>query len=295
VERIAAWTDLVAPPGNFRYGSIVGGQAPTPIKAEWLNMVQGELVNFILAYLPALSAADNSQLLKAARAMVANFATKATTLGGYGITDAYTKTQTDGLLSAKANWGITLAAYGIGDAYTKTAVDTLLNAKAAKATTLGGYGITDAYTKTQTDGLLAAKANWGITLAAYGIGDAYTKTAVDTALLTKQDKNTASLGVNGWHLDSATGRLEVWGQVQLQVATATGAQADAAVVFPIPFPNAAFNVSFSSTGGDLTEIVENIVGFSALTKSGMTVSVKRMSGSQTGAEKTLIHYRVIGN
>lgn len=54
----------------------------------------------------------------------------------------------------------TLGGYGIGDAYTKTQVDTALNAKASSATTLGGYGIADAYTKDQTLSLLRS----------YGVG-----------------------------------------------------------------------------------------------------------------------------
>ena len=59
-------------------------------------------------------------------------ADKATTLEGYGITDAYTKTQTD------------------------TQIDTKIANKADKATTLQGYGITDAYTKTEVDGKLSS-------------------------------------------------------------------------------------------------------------------------------------------
>lgn len=300
MQRISNWTDLVTPPGNFRYGSLVGGKAPTPIKAEWLNVIQNELLNFILAYLPALDGADDTQVLKAARKMVENFATKATSLAGYGILDAYTKTQTDFLLSAKANWGITLADYGIGDAYTKVAVNQLLATKIGASTTLAGYGITDAYSKTQVDGLLAPKANWAITLAGYGITDAYTKTEtytkteVNTALALKQDKNTANLAVNGWYLDSATGRLEVWGTVTVEVPTTTGAQVDLAIVFPKAFPVAALNVSFSRTGGNATEMVENIVGFTTPTKTGMTMSVKRLSGAQTGGELTSVHYRVVG-
>ncbi|HCE6798069.1 TPA: phage tail protein [Pseudomonas aeruginosa] len=67
-----------------------------------------------------------------------------TTLAGYGITDAYTKAATDGLLAQKANKATTLGGYGITDAYTKTATDALLAPKADKSTTLAGYGITDA-------------------------------------------------------------------------------------------------------------------------------------------------------
>ena len=50
-------------------------------------------------------------------------ANSSTTLSGYGITDAYTKTQTDNLLKAKANSATTLAGYGITDAYTETEID----------------------------------------------------------------------------------------------------------------------------------------------------------------------------
>lgn len=202
MQRISQWTDLVTPQGDFRYGSLVGGQAPTPLKAEWLNALQAELANFILAYLPALDALDNEQLLKAARQLVANLAVKATTLVGYGITDAYTKAQTDAIAASKANWAITLGGYGIGDAYTKTA----------------------------TDGLLAGKANNAITLGGYGIGDAYTKTAVDTLLATKQDKNTALMAANGWRLDKSTGLLEQWGSGVCPADTTT-----APINFPTPF------------------------------------------------------------
>lgn len=55
------------------------------------------------------------------------------------------------LQTGKANKATTLSGYGITDAYTKTEVDTKVNAKATKATTLSGYGITDAYTKSQVD------------------------------------------------------------------------------------------------------------------------------------------------
>lgn len=143
MQKISAWTDLVAPLDRFRYGSLVGGVPPTPLKAEWLNMVQEELANFILAYLPALDKADNTQLLQAIRAFGEAFPLKATTLAGYGIVDAYTKPQADGLLAQKANNAITLGGYGIGDAYTKTQTDGLLEPKADKATSLAGYGITD--------------------------------------------------------------------------------------------------------------------------------------------------------
>ena len=63
-------------------------------------------------------------------------ADKATTLEGYGITDAYTKDEADTAISNAIS----------------TDVTPILNNKAEKATTLSGYGITDAYTKEEVDG-----------------------------------------------------------------------------------------------------------------------------------------------
>ena len=61
------------------------------------------------------------------------------------------------LQSGKADKATTLAGYGITNAYTKTEVDSALSNKADKATTLSGYGITNAYTKTEVDTALSAK------------------------------------------------------------------------------------------------------------------------------------------
>lgn len=54
-------------------------------------------------------------------------------------------------LAEKADSATTLSGYGITDAYTKTQVNTELAKKADKATSLSGYGITNAYTKTEVD------------------------------------------------------------------------------------------------------------------------------------------------
>ena len=95
-----------------------------------------------------------------------NKADKATTLAGYGITDAYTKEEVNGKLADKAD-KTTLVDY-----YTKTQADAKF---ADKAETLAGYGITDAYTKTEVDGKLDLKAN---------AADVYTKEAADEAIAT---------------------------------------------------------------------------------------------------------------
>lgn len=79
------------------------------------------------------------------------FSEKSSTLSGYGITDAYTKTEADNLLAKKwtqddnkiTNWD---TAFGWGD-HSKANY-------ATKSSTLSGYGITNAYTKTQVDNLI---------------------------------------------------------------------------------------------------------------------------------------------
>ena len=126
-------------------------------------------------------------------------ADRATTLAGYGITDAYTRGQTDAAItlgaSGKADKATTLAGYGITDAYTGGQVDSAITSatsgKANKATTLAGYGITDAYTRGQVDSAITSatngKADKATTLAGYGISDALTSQQVSTALSKKLD------------------------------------------------------------------------------------------------------------
>lgn len=79
--------------------------------------------------------------------------------GSAWITRSTAQGMIDSSIENKADKATTLAGYGITDAYTKTQADDLLAKKADKATTLSGYNIADAYTKTQTDDLLAKKAS----------------------------------------------------------------------------------------------------------------------------------------
>lgn len=77
----------------------------------------------------------------------ANVQNKPTTIAGYGITDAYTKSEIDGRgyltasdISGKADKSTTLAGYGITDAYTKSEVYTKeeINARTSAALRFGG-------------------------------------------------------------------------------------------------------------------------------------------------------------
>ena len=148
---------------------------------------------------------------------LSNYAEKSTTLSGYGITDAYTKTEVDAMIPETV------------DAYTKTETNSLLAEKADKETTLSGYGITDAYTKTETDSFLEEKADKETTLSGYGITDAYTKTEVDAMIpepvdLTGYLKNT-STGSNS--LTILGNAAEKNGAVNVGVDSSAGAFASA--------------------------------------------------------------------
>ncbi|WP_288081686.1 hypothetical protein [Pseudomonas sp.] len=207
------------PPGYFTDGNPATGVAATILPAEFMNMLMLENINVLTAAGIEPDKNKYNQLSLAISKIVGSslawanikdkpttlagygiidaytkteagtsFASKATTLAGYGITDAYTSTQTDNRYAGKST---TLAGYGIIDAYTKTEAGTSF---ASKATTLAGYGITDAYTATQTDNRYAGKAT---TLAGYGITDAYTKIQVNGLLGGKANNTQATESVAG--------------------------------------------------------------------------------------------------
>lgn len=96
---------------------------------------------------------------------LANKANKSTTLSGYGITDAYTKTESDAKYATyeqgiKADSAI--QPEDLNDYLTKNeanstfATITSLDSKANKSTTLSGYGIEDAYTKSEIDSKISS-------------------------------------------------------------------------------------------------------------------------------------------
>lgn len=92
---------------------------------------------------------------------LASKANKATTLVGYGISDAYTKSEIKEKLVQKLNsMPFDSEPKNNSPCYlTSGAVYNALLARADKASTLAGYGITDAYTKNAVDALLVNKAN----------------------------------------------------------------------------------------------------------------------------------------
>ncbi|WP_025132375.1 hypothetical protein [Pseudomonas sp. PH1b] len=210
--------------------------ADLPEIAEWTaGIYQLETSDPVLAgpdgidNLQAKQLANRTRWLKdktdSQGASLAGKASKATTLAGYGITDAFTKPEATSAIqqaiaslvasSPAALDTLKELADALGnDPNFATTMTNALAGKAGKATTLGGYGITDAFTKPETtsaiqqaiaslvasspaaldtlkelaDALgndpnfattmtnaLAGKAEKATTLAGYGINNAYTK------------------------------------------------------------------------------------------------------------------------
>ena len=229
---------------------------------------------------------------------VAGKADAATTLTGYGITDAYTKTETDTAVGKKADKATTLTGYGIADAYTKTETDTAIGKKADKATTLTGYGIADAYTKTETDTAIGKKADKATTLTGYGITDAYTKTAADekitaaTADMATKTQVTADIGTAKTALESAyqaadtalgsrsaaletkTAKFNTAGDNLTGMANITST---AATLGGVGFASAGVMTGVASIDGIAIDASRNLS--KAGTYNGVTVAVAGISGT----------------
>lgn len=145
--------DLGAGPG------VVSGVLPMANGGTGLASVTGYLKGNGTAFTASttIPGADVTGTVPAASsAPWAGVTGKPTTLAGYGITDAYTKAETNALTwnwSAITNKPTTLVGYGISDVYSKTEVNTFLSMKANVATTLAGYGITDASPSTHNHAL----------------------------------------------------------------------------------------------------------------------------------------------
>ena len=138
-------------------------------------------------------------------------ADKSTTLAGYGITDAYTKTETNSAIDskiatanetlqaaidakvAKADIATSIPSEAAEASDTKVAsqkavatavagINTTVAGKADKATTLAGYGITDAYTKTETGEQITSAVNGAKSELQSAIDGKVAKTDITTTI-----------------------------------------------------------------------------------------------------------------
>ena len=179
-----------------------------------------------------------------------------------------TKMQTD--VAGKADAATTLTGYGIADAYTKTETDTAIGKKADKATTLTGYGITDAYTKTAADAkITAATADMATkTQVTADIGTA--KTALESAY---QAADTA-LGSRSAALETKTAKFNTAGDNLTGMANITST---AATLGGVGFASAGVMTGVASIDGIAIDASRNLS--KAGTYNGVTVAVAGISGT----------------
>lgn len=153
----------------------------------------------------------NTSAIAAANAAIAGKADKATTLAGYNISDAYTKTETNSAIDAKiatanealqaaidakvakADIATSIPSEAAEASDTKVAsqkavatavagINTTVAGKADKATTLAGYGITDAYTKTETGEQITSAVNGAKSELQTAIDGKIAKTDITTVI-----------------------------------------------------------------------------------------------------------------
>ena len=179
-----------------------------------------------------------------------------------------TKMQTD--VAGKADAATTLTGYGITDAYTKTETDTAVGKKADKATTLTGYGITDTYTKTAADAkITAATADMATkTQVTADIGTA--KTALESAY---QAADTA-LGSRSAALETKTAKFNTAGDNLTGMANITST---AATLGGVGFASAGVMTGVASIDGIAIDASRNLSN--AGTYNGVTVAAAGISGT----------------
>lgn len=167
MKKIGDSTNTANASGEWSEGNPAAGLPATLIKADWLTTVQRELVGLVLGAGIPLDKGDDGQILKAVVAL-AGFAadfTKLknlpTTVSGFGIKDAFTKSETSTAIqtaisalvasSPTALDTLNELASALGnDPNFATTMTNALASKAAKATTLNGYGITNGVEKAES-------------------------------------------------------------------------------------------------------------------------------------------------
>lgn len=187
MQKIGASTASANPLGEFTEGNPGAGVPATLLKASWLNAIQRELVHLVEGAGLTLDAADDYQILKAIQAIQTIAGTwlklsgKPTTVAGFGITDAFTKTETTSAIQQRVAELV---------ASSPAALDTLKELAAA----LGN----DSDFATTMANALAGKANKATTLGGYGIGDVYTKPEIDQKVgqATESNKGTSRFGTS---------------------------------------------------------------------------------------------------
>ena len=190
MQRIGDSTSTANGAGEYTQGQPGSGVDATMITADWLNTIQRELVNVVLGGGLAINPVDDSQVLKAIRAIqVASIQEAVASLVASSPAALDTLNELAQALGNDPNFATTMT--------------TALSGKASKATTLVGYGIADAFTKTETTNAINSaiqiplvEVNTSKSLVAAELGLVLIDASAGALTVELPDANSA-LGVRG--------------------------------------------------------------------------------------------------
>jgi len=190
MQRIGDSTSTANGAGEYTQGQPGSGVDATMITADWLNTIQRELVNVVLGGGLAINPVDDSQVLKAIRAIqVASIQEAVASLVASSPAALDTLNELAQALGNDPNFATTMT--------------TALSGKASKATTLAGYGIADAFTKTETTNAINSaiqiplvEVNTSKSLVAAELGLVLIDASAGALTVELPDANSA-LGVRG--------------------------------------------------------------------------------------------------
>uniref|UniRef100_UPI0035E3D9DA gp53-like domain-containing protein n=1 Tax=Pseudomonas veronii TaxID=76761 RepID=UPI0035E3D9DA len=224
----------------------------------------------------------------------------ATTLSGYGITDAYTKSQIDASLLPKANSATTLGGYGITDAYTKAQSNATFPFS-DNALTIGfvSSDVTKPYIQSRTDnniyrlqpllGQATESTQGAVAIATQAVTNAGTDDA--GAITAKKLKfGFASLiSANGYlkFPDWLGGFIIQWGNASIGDDTIVD------VTLPISFPNSFF-AAIATAQINVAVTGANTLSATAYKKSLSVVSIGMNQGTAVVPATSGVDYICIG-
>lgn len=231
---------------------------------------------------------------------IVRLAIPATTLSGYGITDAYTKSQIDASLLPKANSATTLGGYGITDAYTKAQSNATFPFS-DNALTIGfvSSDVTKPYIQSRTDnniyrlqpllGQATESTQGAVAIATQAVTNAGTDDA--GAITAKKLKFgfASLLSANGYlkFPDWLGGFIIQWGNANIGDDTIVD------ITLPISFPNSFF-AAIATAQINAAVTGSNSLSATAYKKSLSTVTVGMNQGSTSTPATSGVDYICIG-
>lgn len=205
MQKISDSTNTANAAGEFTEGNPAAGVDSTLIKAVWLNSIQREIIALIVGAGLSLNKNDDSQVLKAVKALLAGaeidfskIKNLPTTRNGYGLTDVPTKSEMSTAVSERLKAGAVNNSAG-----------TILESKLARAIGTSGWDAKTALTVSNGGDTAASAVMTFLRDNSHGF-----HLGIDTD--NKFKRGGVSFGANSY---------EIWDELSLPLATQAQAEA----------------------------------------------------------------------